>query len=184
MPKPLSTVSKVVIVVGLISLISVSGYLVYQDYTKRKLMSGGNKNKPTTQSSPKPKFNVEEEKNREQQFNQIAEKIIGTQPWGKFYGLMKTAADTGEGMIKHQICVSPDGREIEVAKTLKGKIVKSFIRPAHEHAAKAFSQKKYGEGIIGILGFGWIPNLIKQRRATCGIITPNDFLLEARKRGL
>lgn len=124
------------------------------------------------------------ERKAEAQYNKIAEKIIQTQPWGQFYGLMKGAADFGEGMIKHQVCIAPDGRPISVAKTKHGRVLKSFIRPAHEHATKAFSQKKFGRGIVGLFGFGWIPNLVEQRRATCLDVVPSEFIkiAEDRKR--
>lgn len=183
MEQGLSTGTKVLIFVGVLAMASATGYLIYKDYEEKKLIKDTADNNTVTGKSGVA-ANIDEEKRKEQLFNTISEKIIGTQPWGKFYGIMRKAAEVGEGKIKHQICIARDGREIEVAKTFGGKVVKSLIRPSHEYAAKAFGQKKYGESVINLLGFGWIPNLVRQKRAVCAVITPNDFITEANRRGL
>jgi len=118
----------------------------------------------------------------EQKYNKISEKIIGATPWGQFYGIMKAGADIGEGLLNHEVCIAPDGRILNVAKKKSGKVIQAFIRPAHEHATKAFSQKKWGRGIVGLVGFGWIPNLIEQKKASCFGITPEEFLSVSERR--
>ena len=128
------------------------------------------------------------EKRIEQQFNKVSEKVIGMTPWGAFYGLMIAASRAGEGMFQHKICIDKDGRPVEVGKSVAGRWVKSFIRPAHEYAAEAFSQKKFGQGAVHLLGHGWIINIVKQRRLkkNCDelLITPDEFIQEAKRRGL
>jgi hypothetical protein len=122
------------------------------------------------------------EQRKEKSFNAVAEAIINEQPWGKFYGLMKGASDLGEGLLPHRVCLDKQGRILKVYKGKAGRWVGAFIRPAHEHAAKAFSQKKYGRGVLGLMGFGWIPNLIEQKKANCVEVVPEDFLSEADRR--
>lgn len=121
-----------------------------------------------------------QERQAEARFNAISERIIGLTPWGAFYPLMKAGADIGEGMIPRKVCTYK-GRIVEVAKSEHGKWVQSFIRPAHEHAGKAFSQGDWWRGIIGLSGHGWIPNIIEQQNAVCSQITPNEFLMAFHK---
>ena len=117
-----------------------------------------------------------QEKQAERRFNAISERVIGLTPWGQFYPLMKAGADLGEGMIPRKVCTH-NGRIVEVAKSEAGKWAQSFIRPAHEHASKAFSQGDFWRGVVGLTGHGWIYNIQEQRNANCSEITPNEFLM-------
>lgn len=121
------------------------------------------------------------------QFDAVSEKVIGMTPWGAFYGLMISASRAGEGMFEHRVCIDPkDGRPVEVARSVAGRWVKSFIRPAHEYASEAASQKKWGQAAVHMAGHGWIINILKQRRlkSNCLEITPDEFIQEAKRRGL
>lgn len=123
-----------------------------------------------------------QEAKREKQFNAVAEAIIETQPWGKFYSLMLAASKAGEGILPHRVCVDPQGRPIKVYKKGPIRWMASFIQPAHQHAAEGFAQKKWGRVVLGLAGFGWIGKLKDQAQAQCLEITPNDFLYEAARR--
>lgn len=115
------------------------------------------------------------ERKAEAAFNAISERVIGLFPWGQFYPLMKAGADLGEGMIPRRVCTYK-GRIVEVATSKAGKWAQSFIRPAHEHAGKAFSQGDFWRGVVGLSGHGWIYNIKEQQNAKCSEITPNEFL--------
>ena len=120
------------------------------------------------------------ERKAERRFNAISERVIGLTPWGQFYPLMKMGADIGEGMIPRRVCTHK-GRIVEVAKSEAGQWAQSFIRPAHEHASKAFSQGDFWRGVVGLTGHGWIYNIQEQQNAVCSEITPNEFLMAYRK---
>lgn len=113
---------------------------------------------------------------REKDYNKAAEFIISKTAWGKFYGLMRGASKLGEGLIPHKICIGKDGRILKIYKSVAGKWVGSFLKPAHEQAARDFSRKKYGRGILDLVGFGSFIDAHEQAKAKCIEITPNNIL--------
>jgi hypothetical protein len=121
------------------------------------------------------------EREAERKYNALSEAIIATQVWGQFYGIMRAGADLGEGLLKHEVCIAPDGSIVKVAKRKAGKWIQSFIRPAHEHFAKSAGKKKWGRALVGLAGFGWIPNMIEQKKAKCFGITPAEFFAVVEK---
>lgn len=123
-----------------------------------------------------------QEKKKEQQFNIFSEQIIGQTAWGKFYGLMREASKAGEGAINKKICLDKEGRNIIVYNTNTGKVIGTFLKPAHEQAGYYFGQKKYGKGALSLLGFGWIPKIKEQKEAKCVFLTPNEII--ARQAGI
>lgn len=116
------------------------------------------------------------EKKRELLFNSLSKKIIGKTPWGKFYGLMRMAAAAGEGKLKHKVCIGKDGRVLKIYKSKFGKWIGSFLKPAHEQAARDFAKKKYGRGLLDLAGFGSFLDWHDQKHAKCYVFKPNDLV--------
>lgn len=117
-----------------------------------------------------------EEKAREKRTNKISEAIITKTAWGKFYGLMRGASKMGEGMVKHKVCIDKNGRVLKIYKSKAGKWVGTFLKPAHEQMARDFSQKKYGRGMLDMLGFGSFIDHHEQKKAKCFVFKPNELL--------
>lgn len=122
------------------------------------------------------KKQLAEEKKREKLYNKLSEKVISKTAWGKFYGLMKLASTTGEGMLKHKICIDKEGRVLKIYKSKFGKWAGSFIKPAHEQMSRDFAKKKYGRGVLDLLGFGSFLDVRDQKKAKCFIMKPNDLV--------
>lgn len=121
-----------------------------------------------------------EEAQREQTYNQVAEKVIGTTAWGQFYGIMKGAATMGQGAIPHSICISKDGSQIKVYNKIAGKVVGSFLTPTHEYVTKYLAKKQYGKALASTFGlFGQLTDIKEQREATCFTVTPNEVISRA-----
>ena len=119
---------------------------------------------------------VKQEQKREKVYNKLSETVISKTAWGKFYGLMRLASATGEGMIPHKICVDKDGRILKIYKSKAGKWVGSFLKPAHEQASRDFSRKKYGRGFLDMIGFGSFLDARDQKTAKCFTLKPNDLV--------
>ena len=119
---------------------------------------------------------IKQEQKKEAAYNKLAETVISKTTWGKFYGLMRMASKAGEGAIPHKVCIGKDGRILKIYKSKAGKWVGSFLKPAHEQAARDFSRKKYGRGVLDMVGFGSFLDAHDQMTATCIIVTPNQVL--------
>lgn len=119
---------------------------------------------------------VQAEQKREKQYNKLAEKVISKTAWGKFYGLMRLASSTGEGLIPHKVCVDKDGRILKIYKSKAGQWVGSFLKPAHEQASRDFSRKKYGRGFLDMIGFGSFLDAHDQKTAKCFVVVPNAIV--------
>jgi hypothetical protein len=119
---------------------------------------------------------IQKEREAEARYNKVATQVISKTAWGKFYGLMRAASAAGEGSIPHKICVDKEGRILKIYKSKAGKWIGSFLKPAHEQAARDFSRKKYGRGILDMLGFGSFLDAHDQKKAKCFVTTPNNVL--------
>ena len=131
---------------------------------------------------------IQREQQTEAQFNALSAQIIQmTGAWGQFYGLMRSAASMGEGMLNYQICVDQQGRPIKVARTKGGRLVQVMIKPTHEYVTRMIARKKYGKAIfhahVAPLGITKLIEVVKLQRAKCYNIKPNDFLRIAQRQG-
>lgn len=119
-----------------------------------------------------------EEQAKEKQYNDLSASVIGvTGVWGQFYGLMKTASSTGQGMIPHKVCRDKDGGEIKVYDTKLNKFIGSFLTPTHEYVTKYISQGKYGEALAASFGmFGQGKNVKAQEEADCTEVIPDEII--------
>lgn len=122
------------------------------------------------------KKELEQERKREANYNKLSEQVISKTAWGKFYGLMRLASATGEGAIKHKICIDKNGRILKIYKSKAGKWVGSFLKPAHEQASRDLSQKKYGRAFLDMVGFGSFLDVRDQMKAKCFTMRPNDLV--------
>lgn len=122
---------------------------------------------------------IAQEQMSEKQFNQLSEQVIGKTPWGQFYGLMKGAANAGEGMLKHQVCLDKSGRNIKVYKGA-GKVVGAFLKPSHEYTMQYISRKEWGKAALSLTGlYGQLQSIKDQRQAMkggCITVIPNEIL--------
>ena len=119
---------------------------------------------------------IQQEQKNEGSINKLSEKIISKTAWGKFYGLMRGAAAAGEGAIPHMVCVDKNGRILRIYKSKAGKWIGTFLKPAHEQMARDVSQKKYGRGLLDMLGFGSFIDHHEMKNARCFKLRPNDIL--------
>jgi hypothetical protein len=122
---------------------------------------------------------LQAERRKEAAYNKVAETVISKTAWGKFYGLMRMASKAGEGAIPHKVCIGKDGRILKIYKSQAGQWVGSFLKPAHEQAARDFSRKKYGRGLLDMVGFGSFLDAHDQKTAKCIVVTP-DHVLKAK----
>lgn len=122
------------------------------------------------------KDQLKAERTKEAKINKLSETVISKTAWGKFYGLMRGASKMGEGMIKHKICVDKDGRILKIYKSKAGKWVGTFLKPAHEQMARDFSKKKYGRGLLDMVGFGSFIDHHEMKTAKCFTIRPDEIL--------
>lgn len=123
------------------------------------------------------------ERANEKKINYLSEQVISKTAWGKFYGLMRMASKAGEGMIPHRVCIDKNGRVLKIYKSKAGKWVGSFLKPAHEQMARDFSQKKYGRGLLDMVGFGSFIDVHDQKTAKCFIIHPDQVLKQKDRKG-
>ena len=130
---------------------------------------------------------IEKEKNREQEFNKISDKIIGVMPFGKFYGLMQTASKMGDSMLKKSICIDPDGRIVASYKNDIGKIMGAWLKPQHEIMTENLAKKKYGKAFLGSIPI--VGQIVRandqkklQKKGMCFNMTIEEFMAEQKKR--
>jgi len=122
---------------------------------------------------------IAEEQRKEAAFDKLSVQIIGMTAWGKFYPLMRAAAAMGEGAIPHKVCLDSSGRNLTVYNSNTGKIIGKFLKPMHEYAAADFSQGNYVWGVLDLLGWGMIHQMVEQNNAICVSVIPNDVLNRA-----
>jgi hypothetical protein len=122
---------------------------------------------------------IAKEQMSEKQFNQLSEQVIGATPWGQFYGLMKGASNAGEGMLKHQVCLDKNGRNIKVYKGA-GKVVGAFLKPSHEYTMQYISRKEWGKAALSLTGlYGQLQSIKEQRqtqRGGCITVIPDEII--------
>ena len=129
------------------------------------------------------KKELAEEKKREKTYNKASEFIIKKTAFGKFYGLMRLASKTGEGMIKHKICIDKNGRILKIYKSKTGKWIGTFLKPAHEMMSRDLSQKKYGRAILDLFGFGGFIDHREMKHAKCFVVKPDQLVKKEDRHG-